>query len=137
MTAAQNIADQGFRVHLVEQESSLGGLLRSIHTTLEQIDVQDHLRRMIVRTMANPRISVQTGTTHGGVVLPDGSIAKVELDFKTLEVLSQMVRDSYGMAGAVQHGASSLPEAAFGMFAQAPAFVNTAGFQPASQRSTS
>ncbi len=64
------------------------------------------------------KISVQTGTTHGGVVLPDGSIAKVELDFKTLEVLSKMARDSYGMAGAVQHGASTLPEAAFGMFSQ-------------------
>ena len=58
MTAAQNIADQGYKVHLVEQESSLGGLLRNIHTTLEQVDVQDHLRQMIDRTMSNPGISV-------------------------------------------------------------------------------
>jgi fructose/tagatose bisphosphate aldolase len=64
------------------------------------------------------KISVQTGTTHGGVVLPDGSIARVELDFNTLEVLSRMARDEYGMAGAVQHGASTLPQSAFGMFAQ-------------------
>ena len=41
MTAAQNIAGQGFKVHLVERESSLGGLLRNIHTTLEHADVQD------------------------------------------------------------------------------------------------
>jgi len=62
------------------------------------------------------KISVQTGTTHGGVVLPDGSIASVELDFKTLEELSKVAREEYGMSGAVQHGASTLPEEAFGHF---------------------
>ena len=62
------------------------------------------------------KISVQTGTTHGGVVLPDGSIAEVELDFKTLEELSKVARDKYGLAGAVQHGASTLPDEAFGVF---------------------
>ena len=31
------------------------------------------------------KISVQTGTTHGGVPLPDGTIAKVKLDFDTLK----------------------------------------------------
>jgi len=62
------------------------------------------------------KISVQTGTTHGGVVLPDGSIAHVELDFKTLEELSRVARDKYGLAGAVQHGASTLPDEAFGVF---------------------
>ncbi len=62
------------------------------------------------------KISVQTGTTHGGVVLPDGSIAQVEIDFKALKDLSIMAHDDYGMAGAVQHGASTLPEGAFGMF---------------------
>jgi len=62
------------------------------------------------------KISVQTGTSHGGVVLPDGSIAKVSLDFKTLEALSKLAREEYGMGGAVQHGASTLPEEAFSMF---------------------
>jgi fructose/tagatose bisphosphate aldolase len=62
------------------------------------------------------KISVQTGTTHGGVVLPDGSLAKVELDFNVLEQLSKAAREEYGMAGAVQHGASTLPEEAFSLF---------------------
>jgi len=62
------------------------------------------------------KISVQTGTSHGGVVLPDGSIARVNLDFKTLEELSRLAREEYGMGGAVQHGASTLPEEAFSMF---------------------
>ncbi len=55
------------------------------------------------------KISVQTGTTHGGVVLPDGTVAQVAIDFETLRKLSEAARDRYGMAGAVQHGASTLP----------------------------
>jgi fructose/tagatose bisphosphate aldolase len=64
------------------------------------------------------KISVQTGTTHGGVVLPDGSVAQVNLDFDTLKTLSRIARDEYGLAGAVQHGASTLPPEAFHKFAE-------------------
>jgi fructose/tagatose bisphosphate aldolase len=64
------------------------------------------------------KISVQTGTTHGGVVLPDGSIAQVAIDFETLRSLSAIARERYGMAGAVQHGASTLPSDAFHKFAE-------------------
>jgi fructose/tagatose bisphosphate aldolase len=67
------------------------------------------------------KISIQTGTSHGGVVLPDGSIAQVSVDFDTLLHLSQVARKDYGMAGAVQHGASTLPEDAFGKFADSEA----------------
>ena len=63
------------------------------------------------------KISVQTGTTHGGVVLPNGSIAQISLDFETLKTLSQLARTQYGLAGAVQHGASTLPLEAFHKFA--------------------
>ncbi|HDS45106.1 MAG TPA: aldolase [Methanomicrobia archaeon] len=62
------------------------------------------------------KISVQTGTSHGGVVLPDGSIAQVKLDFDTLEILAEIAREEYGLAGAVQHGASTLPAEAFHKF---------------------
>lgn len=67
------------------------------------------------------KISVQTGTSHGGVVLPDGAIADVAVDFDTLRELSHAARVDYGIGGAVQHGASTLPEAAFGRFAEAGA----------------
>lgn len=62
------------------------------------------------------KLSVQTGTKHGGVVLPDGSIAQVKIDFETLRVLSELVRKEYGLSGCVQHGASTLPEEAFDKF---------------------
>ena len=35
------------------------------------------------------KISVQSGTSHGGVVLEDGSIADVKLDLDTLERLAE------------------------------------------------
>ncbi len=62
------------------------------------------------------KISVQTGTRHGGLVLPDGSIADVKIDIDTLAELSRVAREEYGLAGAVQHGASTLPDNAFGHF---------------------
>jgi fructose-bisphosphate aldolase class II len=62
------------------------------------------------------KISVQTGTSHGGVVLPDGAMADVKLDLQALAALSRVARDEYGLAGAVQHGASTLPSNAFGNF---------------------
>jgi fructose/tagatose bisphosphate aldolase len=67
------------------------------------------------------KISVQTGTTHGGVVLPDGSIAQVQIDFDTLKNLSRISREEFGLAGCVQHGASTLPSEAFHKFVETEA----------------
>jgi fructose/tagatose bisphosphate aldolase len=64
------------------------------------------------------KISIQTGTSHGGVVLPDGTVAQVKLDFDTLKTLSAIARSEFGLAGAVQHGASTLPPEAFHKFAE-------------------
>jgi fructose/tagatose bisphosphate aldolase len=66
-------------------------------------------------TIGLSKVSVQTGTSHGGVPLPDGGVAEVKLDFGTLERLSAVCR-SYGLAGAVQHGASTLPDELFHRF---------------------
>ncbi len=62
------------------------------------------------------KISVQTGTTHGGVPLADGTVAKVKIDFDVLQRLSENSRAQYGLSGAVQHGASTLPNEAFDRF---------------------
>ncbi|MEX1248596.1 MAG: class II fructose-bisphosphate aldolase [Anaerolineales bacterium] len=67
------------------------------------------------------KISIQTGTSHGGVVLPDGTVARVKVDFDTLLALSRVARKEYGYAGAVQHGASTLPQEAFGKFVESEA----------------
>ncbi len=65
------------------------------------------------------KISIQTGTSHGGVVLPDGTLAQVAIDFETLRLVGEKARSEYAMGGAVQHGASTLPDAAFHKFVEA------------------
>ena len=79
-----------------------------------------HLAEIAPGAAGLSKVSVQTGTAHGGVVLPDGSIAKVKVDFDTLKRLSRVARE-YGMAGAVQHGASTLPEDMFDKFPETEA----------------
>ncbi len=64
------------------------------------------------------KVSVQTGTSHGGVVLPDGSVAKVKVDFEIHRVLGDICRKEYGIGGTVQHGASTLPDEMFHKFVE-------------------
>jgi fructose/tagatose bisphosphate aldolase len=103
---------------------SVGGEIGEVGSRNSTVDdlrafMKGYLSLLGSGTKGISKISVQTGTTHGGVVLPDGSIAKVELDLKVLEQLSSLARQEYGMAGAVQHGASTLPDDAFSLFPQA------------------
>jgi fructose-bisphosphate aldolase, class II len=68
------------------------------------------------------KISVQTGTAHGGFVGPDGKLrTDVKIDLDTLRELSRVAREEYRLAGAVQHGASTLPPDAFDAFPSAGA----------------
>ena len=79
----------------------------------------DGYNRSLPQGMAGlSKISIQTGTSHGGVPLPDGSLAKVKIDFNVIKELSRVARNAYGMGGAVQHGASTLPDEAFNQFVQ-------------------
>jgi fructose-bisphosphate aldolase, class II len=100
---------------------SIGGEIGEVGTqnsTVEELRAyMDGLQATLPADMAGlSKISVQSGTSHGGVVLEDGSIAAVKLDLDTLEMLSRIAREEYGLAGAVQHGASTLPEDAFHNF---------------------
>jgi fructose-bisphosphate aldolase class II len=100
---------------------SLGGEIGEVGTENSTVSELEAFMDGYNRTLAAQakgmtglsKISVQSGTSHGGVVLADGSIADVKLDFKTLEDLSRVAREKYGLSGAVQHGASTLPESAF------------------------
>jgi len=76
------------------------------------------------------KIAIQTGTHHGGVPLPDGTLADDKVDFTALKELSQLARE-YNMGGAVQHGASTLPDKYFSQFPESEAIeVHLAtGFQ--------
>ncbi|MDP3804693.1 MAG: class II fructose-bisphosphate aldolase [Candidatus Omnitrophota bacterium] len=102
-------------------EISVGGEIGEVghqNSTPEDLKafMEGYLKRLRKGRAGISKISIQTGTSHGGVVLPDGTIARVKLDFDTLGNLSKMARETYGLAGAVQHGASTLPAEAFGKF---------------------
>lgn len=55
------------------------------------------------------KVSIQTGSRHGGVVLADGTPGVMSIDFETIKTLSEVARKEFGLAGVVQHGASTLP----------------------------
>lgn len=115
-------------------EVSVGGEIGEVggkNSTPEELRafMQGYRRSLRKNYTGLSKISVQTGTSHGGVVLPDGSIAQVNLDFETLRILSQIARTEFGLSGAVQHGASTLPEEAFHKFPE----VETAEIHLATQ----
>ena len=102
---------------------SVGGEIGEVgekNSTVEELVAYMDGYNATLKTYGNLRgiskISVQTGTSHGGVPLPDGTVAKVKLDFDTLEKMSHTAREKYGLSGAVQHGASTLPDEAFHRF---------------------
>ena len=128
-TNYEQAADIAVYVRQLQPEGiniSLGGEIGEVGTqnsTVEELHsymdgFTRTLGRLAPRAEGLSKISVQSGTTHGGVVLPDGTIADVKIDFDTLRRLSQEARERYGLAGAVQHGASTLPDTAFHNFPQ-------------------
>ncbi len=94
----------------------VGGKNSDVHELKAFMDGYNRTLNKLGSPAGISKISVQTGTSHGGVVLPDGSIAKVQLDLQALKALSHDARTKYGLGGAVQHGASTLPPEAFSQF---------------------
>ncbi|MFH2067371.1 MAG: FAD-dependent oxidoreductase [Pseudomonadota bacterium] len=63
MNSALSLANQGFKVYLVEQALNLGGLARKVNRTLSGDDVQAYIQELIAKTTAHERIEVLTGAT--------------------------------------------------------------------------
>jgi len=118
---------EGIKVSVGGEIGEVGGK----NSTPEDLHafMQGYLKQLEGGCEGISKISIQTGTAHGGVVLPDGSIAKVKVDFDTLRNLSEIAREDYGMSGAVQHGASTLPREMFHKFPE----VETAEIHLATQ----
>lgn len=106
----------GVTVSVGAEIGEVGGKNSDVHELKAFMDGYTRALARLGRYTGISKISVQTGTSHGGVVLPDGSIAKVQLDLEALKALSAEARSTYGLGGAVQHGASTLPPDAFGNF---------------------
>ena len=63
MTAALSLADQGFEIYLVEKETEFGGLARRLQHTLEGMDVQAYLGRLVSDVYRHPLIHKMPGST--------------------------------------------------------------------------
>jgi len=131
-TMIRDLEPEGITVSVGGEIGEVGGK----NSTVEELQAfmegyLEELKKSGESLKGISKISVQTGTTHGGVPLADGSVAKVKIDFAVLEKLSALARSQYGLAGAVQHGASTLPDEAFDNFpAMGTAEIHLAtGFQ--------
>ncbi|OLC79681.1 MAG: aldolase, partial [Gemmatimonadetes bacterium 13_1_40CM_4_69_8] len=107
---------EGVTVSVGAEIGEVGGKNSDVRELKAFMDGYNRTLKQLGEAVGISKISVQTGTSHGGVVLPDGSIAKVQLDLAALQALSIEARTKYGLGGAVQHGASTLPPDAFGHF---------------------
>ncbi|UCD34118.1 MAG: class II fructose-bisphosphate aldolase [Nitrospiraceae bacterium] len=109
----RDIEPKGVTVSIGGEIGEIGGK----NSTPEELRAYlDGFRETMKSGKGVSKLSVQSGTSHGGVVLPDGSLAQVKIDFDTLKKMSDVARKEYGLSGAVQHGASTLPDNAFHKF---------------------
>jgi len=116
-TMIRDLEPEGITISVGGEIGEVGGK----NSTVEELQAfmegyLEELKKQGESLKGISKISIQTGTTHGGIPLADGSVAKVKIDFAVLEKLSALARSQYGLAGAVQHGASTLPDEAFDRF---------------------
>ncbi len=100
-------------VHALGPDAVVGGEVDEIggaNTTVEELrafldGVKAH---MGARPGRLGKVSVQTGTRHGGVVMADGRIGVMDVDFAAAADLARVATDEFGLPGIVQHGASTM-----------------------------
>jgi len=114
----RGIEPPGVTVSIGGEIGEVGGKNSDVHELHAYMDgFNNKLKGRGASLVGLSKISVQTGTAHGGFINPDGTVrTDVKIDLKTLEELSTAARKDYGLAGAVQHGASTLPPEAFDAF---------------------
>lgn len=111
----RNIQPKGITVSIGAEIGHIGG----VNSKPEDFEAFMHGYLSLVQkqnSIGISKISVQTGTSHGGVPLPDGTMAQVQLDFPVLQEIGKLAKEKYHIAGAVQHGASTLPPELFDQF---------------------
>jgi len=82
MTAALTLADQGFRVHLVEKDDRLGGFARNLFETLEGDSPQKLVRHMQAKVRRHPKITVHLGSR---LIAHQGHVGAFEGTLQTSE----------------------------------------------------
>ena len=97
MTAALALAEQGFKVHLVEQSDRLGGHLHDIHYTVEKDDISPLTNDLISRVENHPNIDIYLQTEIDNISGHIGKFTAVlSRDDRTTEVTSGAVSVATG-----------------------------------------
>jgi heterodisulfide reductase subunit A len=91
MTSALELAEQGFKVYLLEKEKELGGYLRQIHYLLDGSKTSDELKSLVARVKGNSNIEL---FTQAKIEKVDGFIG----NFKTTISMN-------GASREIEHGA--------------------------------
>lgn len=109
----RSIEPKGITISLGGEIGHIGGK----NSTVEEFEtfMENYLEKIKEKT-GIAKVSVQTGTHHGGIPLADGTIASVDIDFSVLRDITKKAREKYHVGGTVQHGASTLPNELFHHF---------------------
>jgi len=91
MTAAKNLAEQGYEVHLVERSPFLGGQARDLFKTWRGEDIQAYVQGLTERVSTDPLIHVHRSTELTQV---DGFVGNFHSE----------LTPSHGKAIALEHG---------------------------------
>jgi heterodisulfide reductase subunit A len=94
MTAALNLADQGFEVHLVEKTSGLGGNARYLGHTWSGEAIGDRARRMVDKVAGNENIILHTGFE---VTMAEGFVGNFRTTIATRDGLTKTIEHGVGV----------------------------------------
>jgi len=115
LSAEENIKYTNYFIDFIKKyqpqgvEVAIGGEVSAIG---EKITTIGQLEHFLKNVQGLTKVSCQTGTKHGGNVLPSGVIAYIDINFENIKNLGQVAKQ-YNVAGVVQHGASTLKEDQF------------------------
>jgi fructose/tagatose bisphosphate aldolase len=113
----RSVEPKGVTVSVGGEIGEVGGKNSDVHELRAYMEGFNAKLKQRGNLVGISKISVQTGTAHGGFINADGTVRKdVAIDLTALEELSRVARTEYGLGGAVQHGASTLPLEAFDAF---------------------
>lgn len=106
-TYIRSIEPKGMTISVGGEIGHIGGK----NTTVSEFETfMDEYLARIGDVKGISKVSVQTGTSHGGVVSEEGEVVRPNVDFSVLRDITRVAREKYGIGGTVQHGTSTLPD---------------------------
>ena len=126
----RSIEPKGMTISVGGEIGHIGGK----NTTVAEFEIfMDEYAARIGDAKGLSKVSVQTGTSHGGTVSKEGTLVLPEVDFSVLHDITRVAREKYGIGGTVQHGTSTLPDELMSKFLENDAMEAhfSTGFQNA------